>query len=234
MQKAKIVIIGTSHISPESIREIDRAIKEEKPDCVAVELDAGRLHGLLKKEPISLSAISEIGFRNFLVAKIFSMIQRYLGRKTGVMPGEEMLTAVKSASEMKADLALVDQDIRITLERMKTIPFTEKVKLFFSFFRKIDTEEKFDLRKVPVERIVEKVLDELREISPTLYEVLVEERNRYMAKRLFDLSHRYKKIIAVVGIGHKKGILRDLKKLETEKKELDKKIMLYKFHTKTY
>ncbi len=232
--RAKIKIIGTSHISPESIRQIERTIRNETPDCVAVELDPGRLEGLLRKETVGFKSISQIGIRNFLVAKIFSSVQRYLGRKTGVMPGEEMLTAVNIAREVKADLALIDQNMLTTLERMRSIPFTEKVKLFFSFFKKSEIEEKIDLRKVPLEQVVEKVLLELKEISPNLYKVLVEERDIYMAKHLTNLSKKYKKIVAVVGVGHKKGILKVMKKLEKEKEEMDKKIMKYKYHTRPY
>ncbi|HIJ99134.1 TPA: TraB family protein [archaeon] len=232
--KAKLKIIGTSHISPESIRQIESTIKKEKPDCVAVELDPGRLEGLLRKQTIGFRSISQIGVRNFFVAKIFSSIQRYLGRKTGVMPGEEMLTAVNIAREIRADLALIDQNILVTLERMRSIPFIEKLKLFFSLFKKSNVDEKIDLRKVPLERVVEKVLDELKKISPNLYKVLVEERDTYMANHLFNLSQKYNKIVAVVGVGHRKGILKALKELEEDKEKLDKKIMHYKRRTGRY
>ncbi len=233
-KKPKIRIIGTSHISPQSIRQIEHTIRKESPDCIAVELDAGRLHGLLRKEPVSWKSISQVGVRNFAVAKIFSVIQRHLGKKTGVMPGEEMLTAVKMAQEVRADLVLIDQDIRTTLERIRKIPFSEKLKLFLSFFRKTEFDEKIDLRKVPIERVVGKVLDELRKTAPTLHSVLVKERDEYMAKMLFQLSQKYDRIIAVVGVGHKKGIIKELKRMKREKKKLDEKITRYKFYSRPY
>ena len=211
----RIKIIGTSHISPESAKEIEGTIRKEMPDCIAVELDAGRLQGLLRKETISLRAVRYIGIRNFFVAKILSMIQGYLGRKTGMMPGEEMLTAVKMAREVRADLVLIDQDMQITLNRMRAIPFLEKAKIFFSIFKKSEPVE-IDLKKVPLEKFVNKILEEIKNISPTLYKVLVEERDLHMARALLELSKRYDNIIAVVGIGHKRGILRNLGELKKE------------------
>ncbi len=38
----EFILIGTAHISQESIDEVKQYIEEEKPDCVAIELDDGR------------------------------------------------------------------------------------------------------------------------------------------------------------------------------------------------
>ena len=37
-----ITLIGTAHISQDSINEVTEAIKTQKPDCVAIELDQKR------------------------------------------------------------------------------------------------------------------------------------------------------------------------------------------------
>ena len=39
----EIILLGTAHISQESINQVTQAIKDEKPDCVAIELDNDRL-----------------------------------------------------------------------------------------------------------------------------------------------------------------------------------------------
>lgn len=208
-----IKIIGTSHISPESLREIDIVIAEVKPDCVAVELDPNRFEALRRGEKINLSAVKYIGFGNYLVAKILSMIQGYLGKKTGVMPGEEMMEAVHMGSKSGADIALIDRDIRITLNRMKRMPLREKIQVFLSFFRRVRVEEKFDINKVPAEKMVEQFMGYLKELSPTLYSALISERDLHMARVLVELSKRYERIVVVVGLGHKKGITRELEKL---------------------
>ena len=38
----KIILIGTAHVSKESIEEVTQEIKNEHPDCVAIELDERR------------------------------------------------------------------------------------------------------------------------------------------------------------------------------------------------
>lgn len=208
-----IKIIGTSHISPESVRKIKRTIKKVKPDLVAVELDPIRFEALRRGETVNISAIRYIGFRNYVVAKFFSWIQRYLGKKTGVMPGTEMLVAVRAAQEVKAKIAFIDQDIRKTLNSLKRMKFREKLGIFFSLFRKVKVKHEFDLRKVPEEELVDELIKYLKETSPTLYEVMIEERDMHMAHCLFNLSKKYEKIVAVVGMGHKKGIEEDLKEI---------------------
>ncbi len=204
-KEAEIEVIGVSHISPESIKEIREKVKKKKPDCVAVELDRNRFEALRRGEKISISAIKYIGFRNYLFAKIMSAVQGYLGKKTGVIPGEEMLSAVKAGHESGADIALIDRNLKTTLDRLKTISFREKLGLFFSIFKKIKIEN-FDLRKVPPERVVEQIIDQIKETSPGLYRVMIEERNVHMARILSKLQEKYSKILVVVGAGHKKGL----------------------------
>lgn len=38
----RIVLVGTAHVSADSIEEVVSAIREENPDQVCVEIDAGR------------------------------------------------------------------------------------------------------------------------------------------------------------------------------------------------
>lgn len=214
-----IKIIGTSHISPESVREIEKTIKKLKPECVAVELDPMRFEALKRGETINLSAVKHIGFKSYLFAKILSLMQKYLGEKTGVMPGEEMLAAVESAKNVKGVktvVAFIDQDIRIILSGLQKMKFSEKLWLFASIFLKIFSREKIDLTKVPEEKIVSEVVKFLKERCPTLHEVLIVQRDKHMARALFELSKRYKKVVAVVGVGHKKGIKRELGKIKRQ------------------
>jgi pheromone shutdown-related protein TraB len=211
-----IKIIGTSHISPESLKEIQRVIKKEKPDCVAVELDPMRYEAIRRGEKVTLASVKHIGFRNYFIAKILSIIQNYLGKKTGVMPGTEMLIAVNTAHEVQADVAFIDQDIRKTLNGLRAMKFSEKFKIFLSIFKKVPIDEKFELNKVPSEKLVEQMIMYLKEASPTLYKVLIVQRNLHMARALTKLDKRYKKIVAVVGAGHEKGIKKSMKLVKSQ------------------
>ena len=207
-----ITVIGTSHISPQSLREIQEKIDEIGPDCVAVELDANRLEAIRRGEKVSISAMKYIGFRGYLTAKIFSTVQQYLGKKTGVIPGEEMLTAVEAGKRAGAVVALIDQPIEVTMRRLQGIPFVEKAKLLLGIFK--PKKVAFDISKVPEEKLVAELMGYMKKTAPTLYRVLVAERDLHMAKALNQLGLQYDNIVAVVGIGHKKGLEKQLKALE--------------------
>ena len=87
----------------------------------------------------------------------------------------------------------------------------KKVGLFKSLFTKQKLE--FDLRKVPEEELISKLLRQVKKRYPSLYKVLITDRNKLMASRLSYLMEKNpdKKILAIVGAGHVDGIMRMLK-----------------------
>ncbi len=216
-----ITLIGTSHIARESIKKVTSTINESKPDIVAVELDPQRYYALMhekKKTRLSLYNIGRIGFKGFLFAVIGSWVSNKLGRMVGVEPGDEMKAAIKAAKKNKIKIALIDQDIELTLSRFSRY-FTWKERWRFigdiftgMFFRKGEMKkyglEKFDLSKVPPEVVIEKLMGVMKKRYPSLYRVLVDERNRVMADRLKTMlmQNPAVKIVAVVGAGHINGI----------------------------
>ena len=50
MKYKNLIIIGTSHIAKQSLKEVKKAIEEEKPDIIAIELDRKRLMALASKK----------------------------------------------------------------------------------------------------------------------------------------------------------------------------------------
>ncbi|MBS1267107.1 MAG: hypothetical protein MAG795_01078 [Candidatus Woesearchaeota archaeon] len=212
-----LTIIGTSHIASQSINEIKKSIKEIKPDIIALELDKQRFVALhQKKRNINLLALPKVGINGFLFSIIGSYVQKKLGRKVGIKPGAEMLTAAKLAKENNIILALVDQDIEVTLKNFsKALNWREKYRIFKDIITGIlrkdplfDDIKKIDLTKVPKEEIVDKLMKELKKRYPTIYKVLVEDRNKYMAKKISQilLKEPDKEILAIVGAGHKKEL----------------------------
>ncbi len=200
-----IRLVGTSHISPQAIKRIEEEI-EEGADCVAVELDEGRYRSLVTGEKGGYPSLF------FLVA---SWIQKKLAEKTGVMPGDEMLTAVEKAQEKNIRVYLMDRPIYKTLERFKEISLLNKLKIFLLFFGGLKRYS-FSLDEVPSEEIVEEATELLSRRTPELYRVLVDERDEIMARVLQDLSERHEEVIAVVGAGHLPGIKRRLEGAGTE------------------
>ena len=208
-----IIFIGTSHISPDSIKNVRETIIKKRPDIVAIELDRKRLRALLseKKRGLSAADIKRIGLKGWLFALLGQWIQKKLGQKIGVMPGSEMLAAYKTARQNHIQVALIDQDIKKTLRNFsKSLTWREKWNFFADFFKGIFSKKKIkiDLRKVPEEKLIEKLIAELKIRYPNVYKVLIEDRNKVLAKNLCKLIRKFpdQTIVAVLGAGHVKEV----------------------------
>ncbi len=213
-------IIGTSHISAESINEIKEEIVTNKPDIVAVELDLGRANALLsqKKSKLGLTEILHIGVKGYLFAKIAQYVQQKLGKMVGIAPGSEMKTALLLAKKNNLEIALIDQPIVITLKKLsKAITFKEKWRFFVDLVKSIFMPKKqlkdfgldqFNLKKVPGKDVVKKMTNQMKKRYPGVHKALVDDRNRYMVKRLIKLmrKNKEKKILVIVGAGHVEGM----------------------------
>ena len=220
MQKYKnLTIIGTSHIAIESIKEVEKQIPKIKPFIIALELDKKRFQSLAsrKKRKIRIRDIKKFGLKGWLFNLIGSWIERKLGKIIGVTPGSEMKKAINLAKKLKSNIALIDQDITITLKKLsKRLTWKEKFRfiadIFKSFF--VKGEIKFDLRKVPSEKIIEELTLKVKKRYPTFYTTLIKERNLFMAKALYNLITKYpnKQIVAIVGAGHTPAIINLIKK----------------------
>ncbi|MFQ5974999.1 MAG: TraB/GumN family protein [Candidatus Hydrothermarchaeales archaeon] len=206
-----ITIIGTAHISQDSINEVKDTIREQKPNLVAVELCMARYEGLTQKKDIPIFDLIKSGnFMMMLSNTMLSFLQRRLGEEVGVKPGEEMLTAIAVAKEEGSGVALIDRDIKITMRRaLGKMGFFEKLRvikeMFLTFTIKGDDLEG-EIDRLKDDENLFDVLVNFKDISPNLYETLVDERDAFMAKRLLELSKIYENIVVVVGAGHKKGM----------------------------
>ncbi|PIN75867.1 hypothetical protein COV18_01660 [Candidatus Woesearchaeota archaeon CG10_big_fil_rev_8_21_14_0_10_37_12] len=223
----KLTIIGTSHISPESLKHVEETIREKKPTIIAVELDKKRLAALLQKKynphtkNFSLKDIKRIGLKGWLFAQIGSWVEKKLGNKVGVSPGTEMLKAIEIAQQTGAKIALIDQDIEITLKKFSNaLSWKEKWTFAKDLINGLIFKKgiKFDLAKVPSHKIINKLIKEVKTKYPNVYCVLIKERNEVMAKKLAHilLNHPDAEIVAVVGAGHEKEINLLVKKIYKE------------------
>ncbi len=212
-----IKIIGTAHISRESIKKVEDTIRREKPDIVAVELCESRYKALTEEREIPVvELIKQKKAMIFLANTLLSFLQRKMGEEVGVEPGKEMLRAIEVANELGIDIALIDRDIRITLKRaLSKMSFFEKLRLIKELLLAYGAEKKEieeELEKINREEELFDILEDFKTLAPQVYEVLVNERDAYMAHKLLELDvsnvseKRSPKIIAVVGAGHKRGI----------------------------
>ena len=208
-QPADIIVVGTAHISEESIAEVRRTIEEERPDVVAVELDPGRYQALTHPEQQSASVkdiLSSGKLYQFLVHWLLAYVQNKLGAEVGVKPGSEMLSAIDAARSVGASVALVDRDINVTIARFwAKMRLIEKLKMLVALLGigTSDEEIDLDLKEITSDDTISQLVTELRQFSPNAAQVLVDERDAYLAGNLFKLRG---KIVAVVGAGHKEGI----------------------------
>ena len=201
-------LLGTSHIAKQSVEEIKEAFARLNPDIVAIELDKSRLQALLSGESkVSIKHLPAVGIQGWLFAKLGGWASKKLGKMVGVDPGAEMKTAIELGKEHKKRIALIDQPIEITLKRFsKALTWKEKGRMVADMFR--GRKETFDLSKVPQEELITTLIGELKGRYPSMYKVLIEERNIYMADKLKKLGELYPEstILAIVGAGHVQGM----------------------------
>ena len=227
-----IILVGTAHISQDSVDEVRETIERYKPDVVAVELCKRRYESITKKDKWENTPITSLLKSNnsyLMLAQTFlSSVQRKLGKDQGVEPGSEMIAAMDEAKNHNLEVALVDRDISITLKRAwKKMGIREKFRLTWEFLKAIlgyDEEEleDLDLKELMDQDVISAMMEELGEIAPSVTTVLIHERDKYIAKKILDESKKGK-VVAVVGAGHLKGIKKHLekKKLDVDLKELE-------------
>jgi pheromone shutdown protein TraB len=119
-REGSVRVVGTAHVSSDSVEEVERVVAEEQPDTVAVELDEGRFRQMQGDAPEDLDAKDllkgSMAFQ-FLAYWLLSYVQQRLGEKFGIEPGADMQAAVDAAEASGADVALVDRDIQVTIQR---------------------------------------------------------------------------------------------------------------------
>jgi pheromone shutdown-related protein TraB len=206
-----ITIIGTAHISKDSVEEVREKINELQPDVVAVELCEPRYKGLTEQRDVPILDLIKDKNSMFVITNILlSLLQRRLGEEVGIKPGREMLTAIDTAKKIGTNFALVDRDIGITLKRaLSKMGFFEKLRavkeLVFAF--DVSKEDlKTEVEELKRDEKITDVLKLLENVSPNLFRVMVRERDAYMAKKLLELQEKHVNVVAVVGAGHKRGI----------------------------
>ena len=224
-----ITLLGTAHVSRESTEEVARHIREFHPDHVCVEIDEQRYKSLSEGQSWSNLKIDQVlrQRRGFLLLAnlVLTSFQRKLGKQLGVKPGDEMKAAITTAEEENIPVTLADREIQITLRRAWShSSLWNKLKMMSALLASIFSNEELsneDIENLKQESALDDMMDELASFLPSVKEVLIDERDQYLATRIFQAEG--KNILAVIGAGHAPGITRWLKKLETENNEIAEK-----------
>jgi pheromone shutdown-related protein TraB len=211
---AEIKIVGTAHVSQQSVDEVRAAIEDFKPDIVAIELDQSRFTALKKqaRDPTVSDVLEVKNFNSLLVQWLLAYLQRKIGFDVGVEPGAEMKLAIDEAEKRGIPLALVDRDIRLTLLRFwSSLGIIEKIKMFWALIisiAEIDGGQEIDIESLKEQNVIDAVMEEFRKFSPNGARALIDERDAFIAHQLILLKTQRPegRILAVVGAGHRQGI----------------------------
>ncbi len=209
-----ITLIGTAHVSQESVDLVKQVIEEEKPETVCVELCPSRYQSLTQKklwqDTNLIKVIREKKSFLLLANLMLASFQKKIGKKLGIKPGQEILQAIESAEAAGAQVHLADRDIRTTLARTwHLMGFWKKIKLMAQFMMSLGnvdeiTEE--EIEKMKNKDVLESLLSEIEQTLPEVRNVLIDERDQYLAEKIRTAPGN--RIVAVVGAGHVPGILR--------------------------
>jgi pheromone shutdown-related protein TraB len=212
----EIVVLGTAHVSRESVDLVRSAVLELRPDAVCVELDPKRFEALSRpdrfealdlREVIRTRQLATLGLNLSLAA-----YQRSLGVALGVKPGSELLEGARAAEAEGIPVAFCDRDVRVTLRRAwRALSFWKRSLLLATFsaalFERAELSED-DLRELRRTDVLTRLLTELGEAFPGLKAVLIDERDLYLAERVRETPGR--RLLVVVGAGHVAGLVRTL------------------------
>lgn len=206
------VLVGTAHVSQESVDEVRSVINAVKPDTVAIELCDTRYRSLMDEnrwEKLNIFEVIKEGKTLMLIANLaIGAYQRRIGAQLGVKPGAEMLEAAKLAEEQGAEVFLADRDIQITLKRTwQNVGYFKRMALLGAMIESLVSKDEISADTIEDLKQNEQLSSMLDEFSKTLPEVkgpLIDERDLYMVSRLQEAPGET--IVAVIGAGHMPGM----------------------------
>lgn len=227
----EITLLGTAHVSKASAEAVEALISSNDYDAVAVELCPSRYNALIDPNSLAqmdLFNVIKSGKAAMVTASLaLGAFQQKMADELGIEPGAEMKVAAELAKQSHKPVLLIDREVGITLKRVyRNVPWWKRMELFSGLLASVMFSEKVseeDIEKLKEGDVLDATFSQFAESSSEIYMPLVNERDQYMAHRLFNDAHsgQYNTILAVIGAGHLKGIkayiesqLQDTKSLE--------------------
>ena len=220
----QITLLGTAHVSRKSAETVSRMIDSGEFDVVAVELCASRHHALSEPEALAKMDLLQV-FREGKAAMVTANLamgayQQRLAEQYGIEPGAEMRAAMQGAEQAGLPLLLIDREIGTTLRRTAhNLSWWKRWTLFSGLLVSLVSHqevEEDEIEKLKEGDMLETAFAEFAHDRQDLYQPLIAERDSYMAAKLLDAAQQHpgKRILAVVGAGHLKGIEQQLEQIE--------------------
>ncbi|WCL47625.1 TraB/GumN family protein [Leptospira sp. GIMC2001] len=223
----QVTILGTAHVSEESVKEVKRLAEIIKPDTICVELCESRIRSI--KDPDYFKKLDV--FKVFKERKMYllmsSLILSSFQKKMGhgeIRPGDELREGMDQATVYGAKLIPIDREIQTTLKRAwGTVGGFSKMYLLSALITSLFVKENVSEEKIE-EMKSEDVLNDLFSQIPNRYakvkRVIIDERDQYLAQRIRDAAVGSKKLLAIVGAGHLNGIITHIEE-DSDIQELD-------------
>lgn len=208
-----VYIVGTAHVSAQSVQDVRAAVAAVRPDVIAIELCEPRYQGMVKKEAwrnTNLFQLIKQKKATFLLAQLaLQAFYRRLGKQLEVEPGAEMLAGAACAEETGARLELIDRRIDLTLKRVwRHLGFWQRIKLFGTLAGTMFSTDEIaaaDVEALKKQDQLEALMGEMGKSFPEIKKRLIDERDVYLAQKLRAAPGT--RIVAVVGAGHVPGML---------------------------
>ena len=215
-QDKEIYLVKTAHVSKNSVEDVRKCIEEVNPDAICIELDKDRYDKLKNPNNWRDQDISKIikekkvGF--LLVNIILASFQRRIAKNMDTNSGGEMIEGIKQSETLNVPLILADRPIKLTFSRIwNNLGLFEKSKLLVSIISSIFDDEELseeDLASLKQADALESALNEVGKEFPVVKKILVDERDQYLSSKIKNAPG--KKIVAIVGAAHAKGIINNL------------------------
>ena len=220
----EIFLVGTAHVSRKSVEEVERVIRDLRPDTVCVELDDQRHRMLMDENAWKKLDIFQVIRQKrvlFLLSSLaLSAYQKRMGEKLGVRPGAELLAAVHVAKEVGAELVLADRDVQATLKRTwANLSFWDKAQVASGLLAAPFSVEDIDEEKIESLKDQDAIGEMLHQVAaqfPRVKGPLIDERDAFLMSAIQEAPGR--KIVGVVGAAHVAGMVARLGQSADRKK----------------
>jgi pheromone shutdown-related protein TraB len=215
----RYTLLGTAHISHASVEAVREAADSGNFDQIAVELDPRRLEALTDPASIAKVDLAQVLRTRqtalFAASLALAAYQRRLAEQLGIEPGAELKLAAERAHAHGLPLHLIDRDVGATLRRaLKRLGWWARLQVVGGLLASLVSREDVDgdsIEQLKEGSMLEASFSEFAAERPELFEVLIAERDRYMAARLRRDGAGAGHVLAVVGAGHLAGIARHLR-----------------------
>lgn len=221
--RTTFVLLGTAHVSPESVADVRREIDSGRYDAVAIELCETRYNAMTDPtalEKLDLFDILRQGKAGMVMASLaLGAYQQRLAQQFDIRPGAELEAAANGATRLGVPLWLIDREIGTTLKRVyRNVPWWQRYTVFTGLIGSLLSRNEVsaeDIERLKQGDILESTFSEFAAGSSSLYAPLIEERDRFMAARLLEQraaggDDAPNRVLAVVGAGHLDGLQRAL------------------------